>query len=148
MVTVPFKPRYTIFLSILVVLFITLFLLNYHFNRNNSLKSTIDTAQPVNQTITPIQDTTYPNSYATTSALDCVAEIPLELIDDSTLNLDGTVTLYWFDAETQQQITKIFPFDPKSNFSGCSPSVQAKLREINEVAKELYGNEYDSLFMN
>ena len=78
---------------------------------------------------------------------DCSIEIPLEKIDDSVLNLDGTATVSWLDAESGLDVSKTFPFEPKSDFSGCSESVRAKLREMNEVAREAYGEEYKELFL-
>ena len=79
---------------------------------------------------------------------DCSQEVPIELIDDVAINLDRTATLYWFDGTTQQNISRKFKFDPKTDFAGCSESVKKKLRELDEVTKDAYGDEYNKLFID
>ncbi|MEN9922168.1 MAG: hypothetical protein RL097_445 [Candidatus Parcubacteria bacterium] len=86
-------------------------------------------------------------STGTLAVDDCSAEIPIESTSDSVLNLDGTATIYWRDQSSATDTVKVFPFDPKTDFSGCSDSVRRKLREMNEVAKEVYGDEYEFIFM-
>ena len=78
---------------------------------------------------------------------DCSQEVPIELIDDVAIDLDRSATLRWFDGTTQQNVSRKFKFDPKTNFAGCSESVKRKLRELDEVTKEAYGDEYNKLFI-
>ena len=96
---------------------------------------------------------TLANPVATTSTStnitldDCSQEVPIELIDDVAIDLDRTATLRWFDGGTQQNVSRKFKFDPKTDFAGCSESVKRKLRELDEVTKEAYGDEYNKLFI-
>lgn len=79
---------------------------------------------------------------------DCRQDIPLDKIDDSAVDLDRTATVYWYDDESEKITSRKFKFEPKNDFEGCSESVRTKLREINEVAKETYGEKYEELFTN
>lgn len=78
---------------------------------------------------------------------DCSQEIPLDRIDDTSLDLDRTVTVYWLEENTQKNVSKRFIFDPKSDFVGCSESVKSKMRELDAVARDSYGDEYYPLFI-
>lgn len=88
------------------------------------------------------------NEVVQTTLDDCRQDIPLDKIDDSAVDLDRTATVYWYDDEAQKITSRKFKFEPKNDFEGCSESVKTKLREINEVAKETYGEEYEGLFIN
>lgn len=79
---------------------------------------------------------------------DCSQEIPVEWVDDVSLDLDGVATMYWLDNDSGEYITKRFPFDPKSDFVGCSESVKLELRGLDSVARENYGDEYNQRFYN
>ncbi len=80
-----------------------------------------------------------------TASFTCTLPVSVSQIDDSTFNLDGTVTFFWSDT-SGENASATLPFEPKSGFSGCSPEIQEKMLEINEIAKEVYGEEYDLLF--
>jgi hypothetical protein len=77
---------------------------------------------------------------------DCSQEIPVEWVDDVSLDLDGAATMYWLDPDSGEYITKRFPFAPKSDFLGCSESVRLELRGLDSVARESYGDEYNQRF--
>lgn len=68
--------------------------------------------------------------------LNCQQDIPREKIDDLVLNKErGTVTVYWWDDELQDNISLILPYQLETNFSGCSESVRNFLRHLPNEQK-------------
>lgn len=63
---------------------------------------------------------------------NCTQEIPLERVDDASRNIDGTVTMRWWDDETQTNTQLTVPYEPDTNFAGCSESIKTFLRQIYE----------------
>ena len=133
-----------------IIALLAIGLVYYIFFKN--FTSPVNTSSTNNNEVVATSSVT--NHLATTSTStaniildDCTQKVPIELIDDVAIDLDRTATLRWFDNTTQQNISRKFKFDPKTDFAGCSESVKRKLRELDEVTKEAYGDEYNKLFI-
>ena len=63
---------------------------------------------------------------------NCMQEIPLERVDDASRNTDGTVTMRWWDDKTQANTQLTVPYEPETNFVGCSESIKTFLKQIHE----------------
>jgi len=62
---------------------------------------------------------------------NCMKEIPRELIDDSTADYEnGVVMMYWWDGEAQENKSLTVPYEPETDFEGCSNSVKAFLEHL------------------
>lgn len=62
---------------------------------------------------------------------NCTQEIPRELIDDSSRDLEnGVVTMYWWDGTLQENKSLSVSYEPETGFAGCSQSVKEFLRHL------------------
>ncbi|GEM_PF-1043497 len=69
--------------------------------------------------------------------LNCQQDIPREKIDDSVLDIErGTVTVYWWDGQLQDNVSLILPYQPETDFAGCSESVRDFLRHIQDTYED------------
>ena len=79
-------------------------------------------------TVAPIVGTAYSR---TILQENCTQDIPRELIDDSTTDYEaGIVTMYWWDGEAQENKNLTVPYDPETDFAGCSESAKEFLRHL------------------
>lgn len=107
------------------------------------VRSSAGAHQPIQTVTTEIpptsQDLNYEESNIVTEQVvldDCSQEVPVGWIDDISFGGDGTAHMYWLDYVTQENEVRHFPFDPESDFAGCSESVKTELRELARVVKE------------
>ncbi|PIQ80060.1 MAG: hypothetical protein COV79_02535 [Parcubacteria group bacterium CG11_big_fil_rev_8_21_14_0_20_41_14] len=78
--------------------------------------------------VAPIVGTAYSR---TVLKENCTQDIPRELIDDSTTDYEaGIVTMYWWDGEVQENKNLTVPYEPETDFAGCSESVKEFLRHL------------------
>ena len=71
-------------------------------------------------------------SYAELAA-NCKKEIPPGA-DDSSIDLQiGVVTFNWWDYTLQDNVSLTVPYEPETGFVGCSESIKAKLKHIQEA---------------
>jgi len=62
---------------------------------------------------------------------NCTQDIPRELVDDSTADYEnGIVTMYWWDGTLQENKNLSVPYEPETDFAGCSQSVKEFLRHL------------------
>ena len=70
-------------------------------------------------------------------AKNCARDIPREKIDDSVFNSEQkTVTVYWWDNELQDNVSLILPYEPETDFAGCSESAKQFLQHIRDTVEE------------
>ena len=90
--------------------------------------------QFTNKTDIPKQQT---NEVQNDLAKNCARDIPREKIDDSLFNSEQkTVTVYWWDNELQNNVSLVLPYEPETDFAGCSESVKEFLRHIRDTVEE------------
>jgi hypothetical protein len=66
-------------------------------------------------------------------AANCKKEVPASS-DDSRIDLQiKIVTFYWWDNTLQDNVSLTVPYEPEIGFAGCSESVKARLRHIQEM---------------
>lgn len=64
---------------------------------------------------------------------NCKKEVPASS-DDSAIDLEiKIVTFYWWDDTLQDNVSLAVPYEPETGFAGCSESVKARLRQIQEM---------------
>lgn len=67
-------------------------------------------------------------------AENCARDIPREKIDDTSFDSENKVVqTYWWDNEIGDNVSIIFPYEPETDFAGCSESVKELLRHIQET---------------
>ncbi len=71
-------------------------------------------------------------------AKNCARDIPREKIDDSFLDSEnGIVRVSWWDNMIGDNVFVVIPYEPESDFAGCSESVKVLLRHIQETAESI-----------
>jgi hypothetical protein len=70
-------------------------------------------------------------------AENCARDIPREKIDDTSFDSENKVVqTYWWDNEIGDNVSIIFPYEPETDFAGCSESVKELLRHIQDIQEE------------
>ncbi len=132
--------RKLIVIVIILICVFVIYVLWLNFFKNNIIiEPKIENIKEENLSLEPSQE----NNLDTVNLDDCSIEIPLNLIDDTRFDPENkTVTVYWTDIETQENVKRIFSFKPETSFVGCSESVQLKLNEVEKMNSEVYGDGY------
>ncbi len=60
------------------------------------------------------------------------AEIPKTELDTTVYPENKIAVIRWFDDKLQQSITLYFPYEPETEFAGCSMSAKSILKHIQE----------------
>lgn len=69
---------------------------------------------------------------------NCAKDIPRGKIDDTLLNIeDKTVTAWWWDENIQDNVEVKLPYEPETDFAGCSESVKGLLRHLQETHEDI-----------
>ncbi len=132
-------PRKLMFTVVVLICVFVIYVLWLNFFKNNIMvEPKIENIKEENLSLEPSQE----NNFDTVNLDDCSIEIPLNLIDDTRFDPENkTVTVYWTDIETQENVKRIFLFKPETSFVGCSESVKSKLREVEKMNSKVYGDE-------
>lgn len=68
---------------------------------------------------------------------NCARDIPREKIDDSSFDPENKIVqTYWWDNEINDNVQLIIPYEPETDFAGCSESVKELLRHIQGISGE------------
>ena len=86
-------------------------------------------ARFLHNTVAPLVGTSYSRDILQEN---CAQDIPHELVDDSTFDSEnGIVTMFWWDGEAQENKSLTVPYEPETDFGGCSESVKEVLKRIS-----------------
>ena len=65
------------------------------------------------------------------------AQIPQAELDTTLDEVQGIVTVRWWDASSQANIELQLPYRPETDFSGCSASAKAVLEHVRDARVEI-----------